>query len=600
MTRPRSLPRSRVSILSASVLCLALAPAAQAATLLPDALFEAVRAGEIPALPPLPETLPGPEALPALQRLPGETGDDGALAPGVRPNPRALSNAFATVPPRVDAQPLSTLAVAMLQLLTSHEIARSPTGTVAAPIPVNDADTPGETVFAGDIAFSRSLARADGAGVAQQLNDVTPAFDASSVYGSDLARMAEIRETGTPFLKVDPETGGLHRVEVPLPGGGTAMRVFAGDVRADENPALEALHVLFLKEHNRLAQEITTRCPECSDDAVFDAARYLVAKTQEKILYDELLPVLLDAIPGDLGAILSDNGIDPGLVGQVDRALNSFTAAAGRLGHSQVPDTIRLATPGGAARDVPLADCFFDRSCLGEATFEEILYGARIQSAEAADVVVTDALRNALLPGFGLGPDRAADLFALNIQRGRDHGVPDYFALREILGLGPAPTSAAEALALLPGYVFDAYGIDPHDVGDFSTVGIDLLVGIFAENRPASSLIGETGRALWALQFLGLSQAHERSATDHLLAALGATTSAFGLPEDPFTVWLDGVTMARLLAANTGIGEAEWTGSFRAAAIAPIPGPATALLALTGVLALAAARGRRRVSALAG
>jgi peroxidase len=586
MTAP-STSSGRRTLLAATALCLAHAPAAPAATLLPDALIEAVRAGAIPALPPLPATLPGPEALPTLQRLPGETGDDGAL--GRLPNPRALSNALASMTPRIDDRPLSMLAVGMLQLGTSHEIARSPSGFTTAPIPVNDTDTPGEAVFSSDIAFSRSLARIED-GAPQQLNDVTVAFDGSTVYGSDLARMAQIREAGTPFLKVDPATGGLHRVPVPLPGGGTALRAVAGDVRADENPLLEALHVLFVKEHNRLAGEIAARCPDCTDDQVFDAARYLVAKTQENILYDELLPVLLDTDPGDLGSVLTGNGIDPALVGQVDRALNSFTAGAGRLGHTQVADTILLATPDGPAREVPLADCFFDRACLGGASFDEILYGARVQRAEAVDVVVTDALRNALLPGFGLGPDRAADLFALNIQRGRDHGLPHYFALREILGLGSAPADAAEALALLPAEVFAAYGTDPMAVADFSLVEIDPLVGLFAEDRPSSRILGETGRVLWALQFLGLSQDHERSAADGLLAAMGAQEIGDG---DPFGDYLAGVTMAGLLAAHTGIGAGVWGEAFRAPEVAPIPAPASLLLALSGLAALATAKHRR-------
>lgn len=585
------LPRRHLTIPVTTAICLALAPGAQAVTVLPEALIEAVRQGNIPALPALPATPPGLSELPTLQRLPGESGNDAALTSGARPNPRALSNAFAATAPRKDDKPLSVLAVSMLQLIASHEAARSPEGSTSAPIPVNKTETPGETVFTSDIPFRRSLSRFED-GAPQQLNDVTIAFDASTVYGSDAARMASIREPGTPFLRVDPDTGGLHRSEVPLPGGGTALRPFAGDVRADENPVLEALHVLFVKEHNRIAREISTRCGDCSDDQIFGAARYLVAKTQEKIIYDELLPVLLDAKPGKLGRVLDESGTDPALVGQVNRALNSFTAAAGRLGHSQVPDTVRLETPGGLPREVPLRDCFFDRACLGGATFEEILYGARVQPAKAVDLDITDALRNALLPGFGLGPDRAADLFALNIQRGRDHGLPHYFEIREILGFGPAPADAAGALSLLPPEVFAAYGIDTAIAPDFSLVEIDLLVGLFAETRSSARLLGDTGRVLWALQFLGLSQDYEWTATDGLLAPFDAPSDfGRGSPEEPFTSYLGQVTMSGLFAANTTIGAVNWHNGFSAPAVAPIPVPGSLLLLLTGLAAVAALRG---------
>jgi hypothetical protein len=541
--------------------------------------------------------LPPPEQLPTLQRIDHSAGDDSALSSGTRPNPRALSNAFATGIPRQDFVPLSNLAIAMLQLLASHEIARSPTGTDRVPIPVSATETPNEAVFNGDITFSRSLSR-DENGRPQQLNDVTSPFDGSSVYGSDLARMTLLREPGTPYLRVDPATGGLPRVEVPLPGGGTALRAIAGDVRADENPVLEATHVLFLHEHNRIAGEIEEQCETCDADAIFEAARYLVAKTQEKIFYEELLPAFLNVRPGELTHILVENGIDPAIVNDVDRALNSFTAAAGRSGHTQVPDTILLQTPQGAARNVPLRDCFFDSDCLGQATLEEVLYGASVQPAEAIDTIVTDALRNAQRPGFNGVPDLRIDLFATNIHRGRDHGLPDYFTMRKILGFGPAPATAEGALALLPAEVFAAYGVDPATVDDFSDVEIDLLVGIFAEHRDASRYMGETGRVLWALQFLGLSREYERDGmAEAMLATLGAKTfSISDMQADPFAEYLEGVTMAGLLAANTSIAARFWTESFTAPP-APIPTPGSLSVIMAGLACLLMVRARRARSA---
>jgi hypothetical protein len=578
-------------------IALASAPAAtRASTVVSDALVDAVRMGQLPSLPPLPATLPPAEKLPTLQRLSDNAGDDSALTSGSRPNPRALSNTFATGALRQDNVPLSNLAIAMLQLLASHEIARSPTGPDRVPIRVNDTETPNEMVFDGDITFSRSLSR-DENGRPQQLNDVTSPFDGSSVYGSDLARMDLLREPGTPYLRVDPATGGLPRVEVSLPGGGTAMRAIAGDGRADENPVLEATHVLFLHEHNRIAGEIEEHCDTCDADDIFEAARYLVAKTQEKIFYEELLPTFLNARPGELTHILVENGIDTTLVAQVDRALNSFTAAAGRSGHTQVPDTILLQTPQGAARSVPLRDCFFDSDCLGEATLEDVLYGASVQPAEAIDTIVTDALRDAQRPGFNGLPELRIDLFATNIHRGRDHGLPDYFTMREILGFD-APETADDALALLPASVFTAYGVDLVEVTDFSQVEIDLLVGIFAEHRDPSRYMGETGRVLWALQFLGLSQEYERAGmADAMLASFGATP--FSIPEmqgDPFAEYLEGVTMAGLLAANTSIAEGFWTESFTATP-APIPTPGSLSMIVAGLACLLMVRARRARSA---
>lgn len=47
------------------------------------------------------------------------------------------------------------------------------------------------------------------------------------------------------------------------------------------------------------------------------------------------------------------------------------------------------------------------------------------------------------------GPGRGLDLVALNIQRGRDHGVPPYYKLRRLCGLRPV-TSFNDTEALGP------------------------------------------------------------------------------------------------------------------------------------------------------
>ena len=46
---------------------------------------------------------------------------------------------------------------------------------------------------------------------------------------------------------------------------------------------------------------------------------------------------------------------------------------------------------------------------------------------------MVDDMRNELFPG-------GQDLAALNIQRGRDHGLPDYNSVRKALGLEGEPS----------------------------------------------------------------------------------------------------------------------------------------------------------------
>ncbi|TVQ55050.1 MAG: hypothetical protein EA355_10710, partial [Rhodobacteraceae bacterium] len=200
-------------------------------------------------------------------------------------------------------------------------------------------------------------------------------------------------------------------------------------------PPLLAVHELFHREHNRLAGEIAAACAaggrDRSDEDMFQGARRLVVATRWKTRYEDLLPALLGRgveRAADLVALVPD----PAPIGRAGRAINGFTAAAGRIGHSQVPDVVLLAEPGRASRAVPLSARFFDPGCLGGASLDAIRYGATILSAEAVDPVLVDSLRDALRPGFDA--TFLIDLLAANIQRGRDHGLPDCMTMRAALG----------------------------------------------------------------------------------------------------------------------------------------------------------------------
>ena len=66
-----------------------------------------------------------------------------------------------------------------------------------------------------------------------------------------------------------------------------------------------------------------------------------------------------------------------------------------------------------------------------EGGLEPILRGAVKQPAQEIDTKVVDELRNFLFLNKGVG----LDLVAINIQRGRETGLPDYNTVRIKLGL---------------------------------------------------------------------------------------------------------------------------------------------------------------------
>src|SRR5262249_30076980 len=66
-----------------------------------------------------------------------------------------------------------------------------------------------------------------------------------------------------------------------------------GDVRANENIELTAVHTLFLREHNRIAGLIHDAAPFLGDDAIYQVTRSVVIAEVQSITYNEFLPALL-------------------------------------------------------------------------------------------------------------------------------------------------------------------------------------------------------------------------------------------------------------------------------------------------------------------
>ena len=71
-------------------------------------------------------------------------------------------------------------------------------------------------------------------------------------------------------------------------------------LRGNEQPILLALHVLFIREHNRRARLIAAAEPALDDEQIYQRARMMVIAEIQAITFNEFLPTLLgdDAISG--------------------------------------------------------------------------------------------------------------------------------------------------------------------------------------------------------------------------------------------------------------------------------------------------------------
>jgi hypothetical protein len=362
---------------------------------------------------------------------------------------------------------------------------------VPAGDPDFDPDGTGEVV----IAFNRSIYDpATGVGLGnprQQLNEITAWIDASNVYGSDEVRAAALRANdGSGRLREND--GGLlpfNEEGLPNAGGSSPSLFLAGDVRANEQVGLIAMHTLFLREHNRVAARIAERHPEWSGDDVYEMARARVGALMQVITYREFLPALLGA-----NAIPPYRGYDP----EVDASVaNVFSTAAYRFGHSALSSTLlRLDADGNEIQQghLALADAFFrpDR-VVHEGGIEPLLRGLAAQACQAIDPHVVDAVRNFLFgdPGHG-----GFDLAALNIQRGRDHGLPSYNDAREAMGFPRAEGFEDISRAR---EIQDRLAAAYPSVDD-----VDLWVGGLAEEHRPRSHLGPLYHAILVEQFTAL------------------------------------------------------------------------------------------------
>jgi len=326
----------------------------------------------------------------------------------------------------------------------------------------------------------------------QQLNKITGWIDASNVYGSDVTRANALKANdGTGKLKTS--AGNLlpfNTEGLPNDGGSDDPSLFlAGDFRSNEQVGLTSMHTLFVREHNRYVEELHATNPGLSGDELFEKGRKFVGALMQAITYNEFIPALLGQ-----GALSPYSGYNP----NVDASIaNIFSTAAYRFGHSMLsPQILRLDQNLNtiAEGNLPLMDAFFSPEIItDEGGIDPLVRGLAKQIAQRSDPFVVDDVRNFLFGPPGAG---GFDLVSLNLQRGRDHGLPRYNDVREQLGF-PRATSFQDISSDpdIQQRLEDAYG-------DVDT--IDFYIGGLSEDPVPGSHLGETFHFIVKMQFEAL------------------------------------------------------------------------------------------------
>ena len=323
----------------------------------------------------------------------------------------------------------------------------------------------------------------------QQVNSISAYLDGSVIYGSDATRAAALRAFQGGKLKTSGDnlmplnTAGLANANDAHIFPDNAL-FLAGDVRANENVELSAIQTLFVREHNLLAAAIASANPSLNDEQVFQAARRIVVGEVQVITYREFLPALLG--PNALRPYRGyDPDVNPGIA-------TEFSTAAYRIGHTLINDDVELLDNDANPVDDPLelSEAFFNPSVLQAVGPAPLLKYLASDKAQEVDTQLVEGLRNFLFGPPGAG---GFDLASLNIQRGRDHGLPDYNSVRAAYGL-PRVTSVSQITAdtAVQAKLLALYG---------NVDSLDVWIAGLAEDHVAGSSVGPTFQRIIANQF---------------------------------------------------------------------------------------------------
>ncbi|MGF1492336.1 MAG: peroxidase family protein [Microcoleaceae cyanobacterium] len=424
--------------------------------------------------------------------------------PSSLPSPREVSNAVAA---QGTTSTPSTAGITdwfwQWGQFLDHDIdlteAAKPEESFNIPVPLGDIFFDPFNTGTQEIGLNRSIfdetTGTDTDNPRQQVNEITAFIDGSMVYGSNEAT-AETLRLNDGSGKLNTSTSSNGEILLPTDSSGSFL---AGDIRANEQFGLTSVHTLFVREHNRIVDELDVRLDsgetvvvelfedsELSEgDFLYEAARSIVTAEIQAITYNDFLPLLIG------GTALEDyDGYDaevnPGIS-------NEFSTAAFRVGHTMLSSQLLQVQEDDSTVPIPLRDAFFNPSFINAEGVDGFLDGLSRQVAQEIDPFVIDDVGNFLFGPPGAG---GFDLASLNIQRGRDHGLPSYNDTRVALGLDPI-TGFAEISS------------DPSIQSSFASVydsvdDIDLWIGGLAEDNVGGGLVGETFQLIIADQFTRL------------------------------------------------------------------------------------------------
>ncbi|XP_050422954.1 lactoperoxidase-like isoform X2 [Adelges cooleyi] len=354
-------------------------------------------------------------------------------------------------------------------------------------------------------------------GPREQLNQASSFLDGSAVYGNSQNLQNDLRSWEGGRMKVfvsefgasllppnkDPKDGCNEQVEMQK----GRYCFLSGDARANENMHLTTLHLIMVRQHNLIAGKLSSMNPHWSDERVFQETRHVLVAQIQHITYNEFLPIILgDDLMKRLQLYSQESGYWKGYNSSVDPSIsNNFATAAFRFAHTLIPSMTKFLRDDDSNPEyVEMRKMLFNPyklyTCGG---VDSVIRGAMNTSAGKSDAFFTPEVTRHLFESNDKTRNKgqcSLDLVSLNIQRGRDHGLPAYPHWRKFCGF-PRPENfdnlndVVEQTTLLS--IKQLY----KSVND-----VDAYTGMISEKPLPNGLLGPTLTCLLADQFVRIKR----------------------------------------------------------------------------------------------
>ena len=274
----------------------------------------------------------------------------------------------------------------------------------------------------------------------------------------------------------------------------------AGDRRVNENTALAAMHTVWVRLHNVYATLITeafdkdpqtfqsvSKSTEEKDEIIFQEARKMTIASLQQIFYNEWLVKLNIRLP-------EYTGYNPNVRAEVSHA---FITAAFRFGHTLVPNFFPQLKPDYTDAQEPLSvrESFNNNRPITTTGIEPIVRGLIANQSENFDSTFSASIGKTLFippsePGF-------QNLLALNVHRGRDHGLASYQTYRRICGIKPATPFKNDPFSRFRNEIKNRWTRERlEETYSSARNHIDLFAGGMAESDSSKELLGPTFKCI--------------------------------------------------------------------------------------------------------